>query len=67
MNADGSGERRLTATAGVDEFLPRWSPDGRGLVAAALTPRSPDRLVLIDGDTGERHPLIRGSSADWRP
>jgi TolB protein len=67
MDADGGNERRLTATAGVDEFGPRWSPDGRWIVAAELTHTSPDQLVLVDAETGERRPLVRGSSADWRP
>jgi Tol biopolymer transport system component len=32
MNADGSGQTRLTGRGGFGDFYPSWSPDGRRIV-----------------------------------
>ena len=29
MNADGSGQTRLTTNSDIDEVSPDWSPDGK--------------------------------------
>ena len=33
-DADGAGERQLTETTDVTEWMPRWSPDGRWIAVA---------------------------------
>ena len=62
MNANGSGERRLTMRAG-DDFLPRYSPDGTQIAFVAL----PGTVYLMSADgTGVRR-LTSGTDVDWRP
>ncbi len=36
MNADGSGQHRLSADAGASEYDPRWSPDGQTIMFRSL-------------------------------
>ena len=49
INADGSGERRLTNTPG-DEWSPVWSPDGSQLVFHSNNDGNDDLyLINIDG------------------
>ena len=55
MNADGTGQRRLTENA-VQELTPSWSPDGKQIVFhRALGGRGRFQLFVINADgTGER-------------
>lgn len=79
INADGTGDRRVTDDAGF--FGPRWSPDGSKLVFALKTPPEPGcgRLQLwqvnSDGTDLESIPETReegggcggGWEASWSP
>jgi Tol biopolymer transport system component len=62
MNANGSGQKRLTRRGG-DDWLPRFSPDGTRIVFWQL----PNRLWIMNADgTGLRRSTT-GTDADWRP
>ena len=62
MNANGSGQRRLTRRAG-DDFLPRFSPDGAQIAFVGL----PGTIYVMQADgTGLRR-LTAGTDVDWRP
>ena len=66
MNADGSGQQRLTDGSEVDH-TPRWSPDGRRIAFV----RRGQQLYVMDAD-GKRQAPIASSSAmeldpDWSP
>ena len=53
MNADGSGQTRLTRDGGLD-WLPSWSPDGRGIAFASIR----------DRDTRNERGRLRPDSTD---
>jgi Tol biopolymer transport system component len=62
MNADGSGQRRLTRRGG-DDWAPRFSPDGGQIAFTQL----PGTIWTMNADgTGPRR-LTAGTDADWRP
>ena len=48
---DGSGARRFTR--GVNDFSPRFSPDGRVIAFLRATPGNPPQLHLLDSGGGE--------------
>ena len=56
MNADGSDQRRLTATAAATEYGPAWSPDGTGIAFWRRVDNADrDSIVVMNADgTGER-------------
>jgi Tol biopolymer transport system component len=62
MNADGSGQKRLTRTR-ADDFMPRFSPDGRQLAFISL----PETIVVMRADGSGRRALTVGTDPDWRP
>ena len=62
MNADGSGQRRLTRTAG-HERSPAWSPDGRKI---AFT-RSPGGVYVMNADGSGKRRLAAGTAPSWSP
>jgi TolB protein len=62
MNADGSGQRRLTRKPG-DDFSPRFSPDGREIAFTAL----PGTVLVVGADGKGLHRLTAGSDPDWKP
>jgi Tol biopolymer transport system component len=69
MNADGSGERRLTRLPGDGE--PTWSPDGRRLAFRRSALLSFD-LWVVPATGGTARPLLRTPVAnelapDWSP
>jgi Tol biopolymer transport system component len=75
MNADGSGQRRLTHSAGVSEDAPRFSPDGARIV---YTERGADFLTSLavrnaDGTCRAVLARARGNpplvyeTPDWSP
>ena len=77
MNADGSGQRRLTS-GGDSEVWPQWSPDGRRLAymvwdAAACTPVSGSGCAVtdvwtVDSDgSGQRKVLDSAFQPRWSP
>jgi Tol biopolymer transport system component len=62
MNADGSGQRRLTRRPG-DDWAPDFSPDGSQVAFTQL----PGTIWVMRADgTGLRR-LTSGVDADWRP
>src|SRR5918994_3352399 len=62
MNADGSGQKRLTRRPG-DDWAPDFSPDGRQIAFTQL----PGTIWLLNTDgTGLRR-LTTGVDPDWRP
>jgi TolB protein len=70
VNEDGSGQRRLTHNA-VNEWTPRWSPDGKKILFARA--RSGTRgkvsdIYVINADgSGQRKLTERGNDARWSP
>ena len=62
MNADGSGQRRLTRKP-ADDFSPRFSPDGREIAFTAL----PGTVLVVGADGKGLHRLTAGSDPDWKP
>jgi Tol biopolymer transport system component len=83
MNADGSGQRRLTSGGGTEvwpqrEVWPQWSPDGRRLAYmvwdyAACTPVSGSGCAVtdvwtVDADgSGQRKVLDSAFQPRWSP
>ena len=62
MNANGSGQKRLTRRAG-DDWAPDVSPDGARIAFTQL----PGTIWTMNADgTGLRR-LAAGTDADWRP
>jgi Tol biopolymer transport system component len=65
MNADGSGQRRLTRSPGLDRYA-AWSPDGRKLLFhRARSTGGALRVMNADG-SGQRR-LGGGSPGSWSP
>ena len=73
MNADGTGEKRVTRTSRANEALPVFSPDGsriafqRRLISASgdIT-RADDVFVMRSGGKGVKR-LTRSRDYDGRP
>jgi Tol biopolymer transport system component len=61
INADGSGDRRLTSRAA---FQPAWSPDGSRIAFVTLGGKD---IFLIDPDGGHEVNLTQGLSEDEEP
>ena len=67
MNADGTGQRRLTRHPGNDES-PSWSADGRQIVFASARGGGRLRLWVMDADGGRQRPLTpRSKLAETQP
>ena len=62
MNADGSGQKRLTRRAG-DDWYPRFSPDGARISFTQL----PGTIWTMNADGTGLKKLTSGTDADWRP
>ena len=62
MNANGSGQKRLTRRAG-DDWAPDVSPDGRRIAFTQL----PGTIWTMNADGTGLKRLTRGVDADWRP
>jgi TolB protein len=56
MSADGSDQRRLTATPLSSSFMGTWSPDGRTIVFSRSVDGTTD-LFLMDADGTNERPL----------
>lgn len=61
MNANGSGQRRLTRRTG-DDFLPRFSPDGAQIAFVTL----PGTVYVMNADGTGISRLTAGTDVDWR-
>jgi Tol biopolymer transport system component len=68
MNADGTGQTRLTTDAGTD-WEPTWSADGR--IAFSSTRAGNADIYVMNADGTGQTPLTRGltgdSEPDWSP
>jgi Tol biopolymer transport system component len=62
MNADGSGQKRLTRRAG-DDWAPRFSPDGQRIAFTQL----PGTIWTMNANGTGLQRLTAGTDADWRP
>ena len=64
MNADGSGQRRLTRNPGRD-FAPVWSPDGRRIAFQSNW----QVYVMNANGSGQRRLTFKGARnfAPWSP
>jgi Tol biopolymer transport system component len=74
MNADGSGVRRLTSTAEVDEVDPSFAPDGTQVAyfywpvseqTGEDDPEETGEVWMVGTDGGGAHRLVQGSNPDW--
>jgi Tol biopolymer transport system component len=63
VNADGSGEHRLTQDWDVD---PAWSPDGSKLAAARSAPGGWN-LTVMDADGSDARTVAAGYAPTWSP
>jgi TolB protein len=61
MNADGSGQKRLTRRPG-DDWAPDFSWDGRQIAFTQL----PGTIWLMNADGTGLRKLTSGTDADWR-
>ena len=73
INADGSGERRLTSGP-VQSIFPAWSPDGRKIAFTRATPRRTlgvrrwhTDLYLMNADGSGQRRLTSGAPPQWGP
>ncbi|HWL33483.1 MAG TPA: hypothetical protein VNP89_07750, partial [Gaiellaceae bacterium] len=62
MNANGSGQNRLTRRGG-DDWAPDVSPDGKQIAFTQL----PGTIWTMNADGSGLKRLTRGVDADWRP
>ena len=65
VKPDGTGLRRVSAPGHLYDFSPRWSPDGRWIIASAY-----GKVHLIQVETGltiELPFLESVRSVDWKP
>jgi len=65
MNADGSGQRRLTSALHV-AWSPVWSPDGSKIAFSSGRGGSPD-IYVINADGSRQRKLAPGLFPDWSP
>lgn len=67
MNADGTGQTRLTNNPASDT-APAWSPDGSKILFTTLRddPNKP-ALYLMNADGGNPTKVTDGSDGAWRP
>ncbi|MDH4177317.1 MAG: DUF5050 domain-containing protein [Thermoleophilia bacterium] len=68
MNADGTGQERLT-TNEHEDWGPRWSPDGKRIVYASgdVAPGDDFDVFVMRADGSERKDLTPGPGRDFAP
>ena len=67
VNANGSGQRKLTRIAGAS--TPAWSPDGRKVAFEGPRDGSNNGLYVMNADGSEHRTLVKsgGGSLRWSP
>jgi Tol biopolymer transport system component len=69
MNADGSGQRKLTHTREAGEFGPAWSPDGQHIAFTQHAGTSGEvRIVVMNADGSAKHavtPKLAHTGDGW--
>jgi len=69
MNADGSGQRKLTHTREAGEFGPAWSPDGQQIAFTRHAgPSGEVRIVVMNADGSAKHavtPKLAHTGDGW--
>ena len=66
MNADGSGQRRLTRDASISA-TPAWSPDGRTLAFESVRDGTTGVYVVNADGGGQRRLARNGHAPAWSP
>ena len=64
MNADGSGQRRLTRNPAGDS-APVWSPDGRRIAFVSERDGNPEIYVMNTDGSGQRKLTRSPADEDW--
>src|SRR5215203_3904623 len=62
INADGTGERRLTTTRYGDDTHPQWSPDGRTILFDSDRDGAFHLYTIHPDGTGEQRLTVRDTS-----
>ena len=65
MNADGSGQVRLTNNDAID-FAPAWAPDGTKIVFASFRDGH-DEIYVMNADGTRQTRLTKNSISDSLP
>ena len=65
VNADGTGENRLTSDP-ADDFDPTWSPDG-AMVSFRSTRDGNDEIYVMNADGSNQRNLTNDPAGDWSP
>ena len=69
MNADGSGQRKLTHTREAGEFGPAWSPDGQHIAFSRKAGSLEEvRIVVMNADGSAQHavtPKLAHTGDGW--
>jgi Tol biopolymer transport system component len=67
MNADGSGQTRLTFDAAIDQW-PVWSPDGTLIAYTSQGPDDTSGIVIMKADGSDPRSLsVDGFALAWQP
>lgn len=69
FHADGSNLTRLTATNGVWDIDPAWSPDGSQIAFTRFYPtQNREEIWIMNADGSNQHDIgIEGGSPKWSP
>jgi dipeptidyl aminopeptidase/acylaminoacyl peptidase len=62
MNADGTGQTRLTSDPGR-EIGPAWSPDGTRIAFLRFRDPTASAVYIMDADGSDQHPMHPGVRA----
>lgn len=70
MNADGSGQTRITSPTLGQDFNPDWSPDGTKIVFSRITSSTMESELYVmnaDGSNLHKVPNTRNGGSDIKP